>query len=92
VVRNRGKSFSARKPGSLDCALDAATSAREEAIATGGHGESVLRADPAGRMTVDDLLKEWCVKRNLGRVAERSQSEFLDALSRSERNAGLVAA
>jgi hypothetical protein len=63
VVRNRAKSFSARKLGSLDRALDLATSARVEAIATGGHGESVLRADPAGRMTVDDLFKEWCVKR-----------------------------
>lgn len=45
-------------------------------MVTGGHGESVLRADPAGRMTVDDLFKEWCVKRGPS-LSERYAEEAI---------------
>jgi hypothetical protein len=63
VRRNAGKSFSIRKFGSLDRALEAARAYREEAINVVERGEAVLRVDRAASLTVDELFQEWCVKR-----------------------------
>jgi hypothetical protein len=63
VPRNAGKSFSVRKLGSLDRALEAAKAYREEAVNVVERGEAVLRLDRAASVTVDELFQEWCIKR-----------------------------
>lgn len=63
VRRNAGKSFSIRRLGSADRALDAAKDYRDEALRIVEEGDVVLRPDPAASSTVEDLFREWCVKR-----------------------------
>lgn len=69
VPRNAAKSFSARKLGSLDRALEAAVAYRGQAIKIAEADGAVLRADPAATMTVGELFQEWCV----GRGAQLSE-------------------
>lgn len=63
VRRNAAKSFSVRRLGSADRALDAARSYREEAVQIAATGDTVVRPDVAAGMTVEELFGEWCVKR-----------------------------
>lgn len=58
VPRNAAKSFSARKLGSLDRALEAAVAYREQAVQVAEADGTVLRADPAASMTVGELFQE----------------------------------
>ena len=70
VPRNAAKSFSARKLGSLDRALEAAVAYREQAVRVAEADGAVLRVDPAASMTVGELFQEWCVGRG-ARLSER---------------------
>jgi hypothetical protein len=70
VARQRSKSFSVRKLGSADRALEAAAAWRRGALAAVKIEGSVAREDAAGAMSVEDLFQEWCVKRG----AELSES------------------
>lgn len=61
ILRHPSKSFSARKCGSLDRALEAATTFLEgaqEAVRVDG---SVARPDTAAAMTIGEVFKEWVV-------------------------------
>src|SRR5580692_2277238 len=70
VAHQRSKSFSVRKLGSPDRALEAATAYRRGALAAVSIEGSVAREDAAAAMSVEDLFQEWCVKRG----AELSES------------------
>lgn len=63
IQRHPGKSFSGRAHGSLDRALEAAgnflAGARKAVEADG----SVARPDTAASMTIEELFREWIVKR-----------------------------
>jgi len=59
----RSKSFSAKKLGSLDRALEAAFAYAEEVTAIIKVAGAVAKADAAEAMTVDDVFKEWLVGR-----------------------------
>lgn len=59
VDRQRSKSFSPRKLGSLDRARSAAVGHREAAVQIVREGASVLRPDKALKMTLGELFKEW---------------------------------
>ncbi len=63
VPRQRSKSFSVRKLGSPDRALEAAAAYRRGALAAVKIDGSVARDDAAGAMSVEELFQEWCVKR-----------------------------
>jgi hypothetical protein len=63
VLRHPSKSFSVRKLGSPDRALAAAVSFRRGAVEAVKVDGSVARSDSAAAMTVEELFKEWCVKR-----------------------------
>jgi hypothetical protein len=63
VTRNSAKSFSALSCGTLDRALEEASTYREQALKIVRSEGSVLRADPAANMTVNELFSEWCVGR-----------------------------
>ncbi len=63
VPRQPSKSFSARKHGSLDRALEAASiflSGAKEAVRVDG---SVARQDTAAAMTIEEVFREWVVNR-----------------------------
>lgn len=81
VPRNAAKSFSARKLGSLDRALEAAVAFREEAVKIAAADGDVPRADPAASMTVGELFQEWC----RGRGAEVSKRYAEDSVRRWDR-------
>ncbi len=81
VPRNAAKSFSARKLGSLDRALEAAVTFREEAVKIAAADGDVPRADPAASMTVGELFQEWC----RGRGAEVSKRYAEDSVRRWDR-------
>lgn len=70
VARHPSKSFSVRKLGSADRALDAAVAFLREARSIVKVDGSVAKADTAGAMTVEELFREWCVMRG----AELSQN------------------
>ncbi len=63
VSRNSAKWFSAASCGSLDRALEKASTYREQALKIVRAEGSVLREDPAAAMTVNELFGEWCVGR-----------------------------
>ena len=63
VERQRSKAFSVKKLGSPDRAMEAAIGFRGGAVEAVKVDGSVARADTAAAMSVDDLFKEWCVKR-----------------------------
>lgn len=81
VPRNAAKSFSARKLGSLDRALNDAIEYRAQAVKVTTADGSVLRTDPAASMTVAELFQEWCVARG----AELSTRYAEDAVRRWDR-------
>jgi hypothetical protein len=61
IPRHPSKSFSGRKYGSLDRALEAATAflrGAQEAVKIDG---TVARVDSAGAMTIEEVFKEWVV-------------------------------
>jgi hypothetical protein len=60
--RHSAKSFSIEQTGSADAALAEASLYREQALKVRIEG-SVLRGDPAERMSVNELFAEWCVGR-----------------------------
>ncbi len=66
VTRNSSKSFSVRKMGSPDRALEAAIAFRRGALDVVRVDGSVMRPDAAGAMTVEELFQEWCVKHGAG--------------------------
>ena len=59
VPRQRSKSFSRRAHGSLDNALAAAVSHHAGAREIVRAGNAVLRADPAARLALGELFKQW---------------------------------
>jgi integrase len=63
VRTQRSKSFSAKKLGSLDRALQAALAYAEEVAAIVKAAGAVAKVDAAAAMTVDDVFKEWLVGR-----------------------------
>lgn len=63
VRRNAGKSFSVKRHGSANQALEKARTYREEALRIVDGGAAVLRPDAAAAMTIEELFREWCVKR-----------------------------
>ena len=63
ILRHPSKSFSVRKLGLADRALATAISFRSGAVESVKVDGSVARSDSAAAMTVDELFKEWCVKR-----------------------------
>ena len=63
VGRHSARTFSAAIVGSLDRALLAAVEFREQAVRVARAEGSMVRADPAVAMTVDELFSEWCVGR-----------------------------
>jgi integrase len=69
VTRHSAKSFSITDTGSADAALAEASLYREQALKVVQIEGSVLRGDPAERMTVNELFAEWCV----GRGAELTE-------------------
>ena len=81
VPRNAAKSFSARKLGSLDRALETAVAFREQALRIAAVDGEVLRADPAASMTVGELFQEWC----RGRGSEVSKRYAEDSVRRWDR-------
>lgn len=63
IQRHPSKSFSVRKHGSLDRALEAAITflaGAQEAVKVDG---SVARPDTAGAMTIEEVFREWVVNR-----------------------------
>ena len=62
VKRQRSKSFSARKLGSLDRALDGARSFSAEVQEIVGADGAVQKVDAASAMTVHEVFNEWVVK------------------------------
>jgi hypothetical protein len=63
IRRHSSKSFSIAQSGSADAALADASLYREQALKIVGIEGSVLRGDPAERLTVNDIFAEWCVGR-----------------------------
>jgi hypothetical protein len=61
--RHSAKSFSIEQTGSADAALAEASLYREQALKVVRIEGSVLRGDPAERMSVNELFAEWCVGR-----------------------------
>jgi hypothetical protein len=59
VERQRSKSFSLRKLGSLDKARDAAIAHRKAAVQIVKTGATVTRPEKALRLTIGELFKEW---------------------------------
>ena len=59
VLRQRSKSFSPARRGSLDRARAAAIAHRQGAREIVRAGDTVLRTDPPARLTVGRLFKEW---------------------------------
>ena len=81
VPRQAAKSFSIRKLGSPDRALEAAIAYREQAVRIARVEGTVMRSDPAATMTVAELFQEWCVKRGAGLSARYAE----DAVRRWDR-------
>lgn len=79
--RNAAKSFSIRKLGSPDAALNAAIAHRETALRVVAATGTMIRADPNANMTVNQLFQEWCVKR--GPLLSQRYAE--DAIKRWDR-------
>ena len=63
VPRHRSRSFSVKKLGSEERALSAAVAYRSGAVEAVRVDGAVMRSDGAAAMTVEELFKEWCVKR-----------------------------
>lgn len=63
VRGQRSKSFSAKKLGSLERALEAALAYATEVTAIVQARGAVAKVDAAAAMTVDDVFKEWLVGR-----------------------------
>ena len=63
VSRHSARTFSIEQTGSADDALAAAALYREQALKIVSIEGSVLRGDPAERLTVNDVFAEWCVNR-----------------------------
>jgi integrase len=63
VRAQRSKSFSAKKLGSLDRALQAALTYAEKVTAIIKAAGAVAKVDAAAAMTVDDVFKEWLIGR-----------------------------
>jgi hypothetical protein len=63
IGRHRSKSFSVRKLGSSDRALAAAVEFRGGAVTAVRVDGAVQRTDGAAMMTLEELFREWCVKR-----------------------------
>jgi len=63
VKRNSAKSFSIAQTGSADAALAEASLYRERALKVVKIEGSILRGDPAERLTLNELFAEWCVGR-----------------------------
>ncbi|HEX3737338.1 MAG TPA: hypothetical protein VHV53_07320 [Solirubrobacterales bacterium] len=61
VRGQRSKSFSARKLGSLDRALEVALSYAQEVAAIIEADGAIARVDAAAAMTIEEVFKEWLV-------------------------------
>jgi integrase len=71
VERQRSRSFSGRQFGSLNKARAAAISHREGVLEIIKAGDSVARAEPAARLTLGDLFKEWIANHAAPNTGER---------------------
>jgi integrase len=72
VPRNGSRSFAVRKYGDDD-ARKRAVEFRGEAVRVATGGGAMPSIDPSGRISVDELFAEWCMKRGTevsGRYAE----------------------
>jgi hypothetical protein len=81
VIRNAAKSFSIRKFGSAQKALQAATSHRAQTTSSPAPTLLKARPDPSTKTTIASLFQEWCIKR--GAVLSPRYSE--DAVKRWDR-------
>jgi integrase len=71
VERQRSRSFSPREVGSLNKARAAAISHREGVLQIVGAGEAVARSEPAARLTLGELFKEWIANHAAYNTGER---------------------
>lgn len=81
VARNAAKSFSIRKLGSAEQALQAAVEHRGHALQIVKASGSVPKPHPAKAMTIGELFEEWCVKRG----PMLSQRYAVDTVKRWDR-------
>ena len=84
VRRNAAKSFSVRRLGSADRALEAARGYRKDALQIASAGDTVLRPDAAAGQTIEELFREWCATR--GPSLSKRYAE--DAVRRWDREIG----
>src|SRR3954451_2894961 len=72
IVRQRSRSFAVRQfGGSLDHARAAAVEHRRGALEIVRAGDTVLRADADGRLTLGELFKEWIAHHAAPNTGER---------------------
>lgn len=71
VDRQRSKSFSRRALGSLDKARVAAVNHREAVLEIVRAGNAVARSEPAARLTLGELFKEWIAHHAAHNTGER---------------------
>ena len=62
VPRNASRSFNVERYGH-DGARAKAVAFRRQAVKVAATGDAMPALDPSGRITVDELFAEWCVKR-----------------------------